>query len=99
MRGIVQACADRGLRFITLFAFSTENWQRPPHEASSLLGLLAHYPRAEVNDMTAKGVRLKIVGNISDFEVKIQALIRDAQKKTAHNDIITLTIAANYGGR
>ena len=99
MRGIVQACSDRGLRFITLFAFSTENWQRPPDEVPSLMGLLARHLRTEANDMNAKGVRLKVVGDTSDFEVKIQALIRDAQEKTAHNDTITLTIAANYGGR
>ena len=99
VRSIVQACADRGVRFITLFAFSTENWQRPPDEVSSLMGLLALYLRKEVNDMNAKGVRLKVVGDTSDFDVKIQALIRDAQEKTAHNDTITLTIAANYGGR
>ncbi|HAL39423.1 MAG TPA: di-trans,poly-cis-decaprenylcistransferase [Polaromonas sp.] len=99
VRSIVQACADRGVRFITLFAFSTENWQRPPDEVSSLMGLLALYLRKEVSDMNAKGVRLKVVGDTSDFDVKIQALIRDAQEKTAHNDTITLTIAANYGGR
>ena len=63
------------------------------------MGLIVRHLSTEVNDMTAKGARLKVVGDISDFEVKIQALIRDAQEKTAHNDTITLTIAANYGGR
>jgi len=99
VRSIVQACADRGVRYLTLFAFSTENWQRPQDEVSSLMALLALYLKKEVNDMNAKGVRLKVVGNTSGFDAKIQELIRNAQDKTAHNDAITLTVAANYGGR
>jgi undecaprenyl diphosphate synthase len=99
VRGIVQACADRGVRFLTLFAFSTENWARPADEVSSLMGLLALYLQKEVKDMNAKGVRLMVVGDTSQFTPRIQALIRDAQANTAHNTTITLTIAANYGGR
>lgn len=99
VRGIVQACADRGVRYLTLFAFSTENWQRPPAEVFSLMGLLALYLQKEVSDMSARGVRLKVVGDISGFDAQMQALIRQAQESTAHNDTITLTIAANYGGR
>ncbi len=99
VRSIVQACADRGVRHLTLFAFSTENWQRPQDEVSSLMALLALYLKKEVNDMNAKGVRLKVVGDTSGFDTKIQELIRNAQDKTAHNTAITLTVAANYGGR
>jgi undecaprenyl diphosphate synthase len=99
VRSIVQACADRGVRYLTLFAFSTENWQRPAEEVSSLMGLLAYYLQKEVKDMNAKGVRFKVVGDTAGFDTRIQALIRDAQDNTAHNDTITLTIAANYGGR
>ena len=99
VRDIVQACADRGVSFITLFAFSTENWQRPAEEVSSLMGLLALYLQKEIKDMNARGVRLKVVGDISKFTPRIQTLIRDAQASTANNTTITLTIAANYGGR
>lgn len=99
VRNIVQACADRGVRYLTLFAFSTENWRRPPAEVSSLMGLLSLYLKKEMSDMNAKGVRLKVVGDTSHFDARIQALIRDAQQNTLHNDTITLTIAANYGGR
>jgi undecaprenyl diphosphate synthase len=99
VRSIVQACADRGIRYLTLFAFSTENWQRPADEVSSLMGLLAYYLQKEVSDMNAKGVRFKVVGDTTGFDTRIQTLIRDAQDNTAHNDSITLTIAANYGGR
>ena len=99
VRNIVQACSDRGVRYLTLFAFSTENWARPADEVSSLMGLLALYLQKEVKDMNAKGVCLKVAGDTSRFSPQIQALIKDAQANTAHNTKITLTIAANYGGR
>lgn len=99
VRGIVQACADAGVGYITLFAFSTENWQRPQEEVSSLMGLLALYLQKEVKDMNALGVCLKVAGDTSRFTPRIQNLIKDAEANTAHNTRITLTIAANYGGR
>ncbi len=99
VRSIVQACADRGVPFLTLFAFSTENWRRPQDEVSSLMGLMTLYLQKEVKDMSAKGVRLKVVGDISGFDQRIQTLIAQAQEKTAQNQTITLTVAANYGGR
>lgn len=99
VRKIVQACADRGVRYLTLFAFSTENWRRPQDEVSSLMGLMTLYLQKEIRNMSAKGVRLKIVGDTTGFNERIQGLILEAQEKTAHNDTITLTIAANYGGR
>ena len=99
VRRVVEACSDRGVRFLTLFAFSTENWQRPADEVSGLMGLLALYLQKDVKGMNKKGVRLKVVGDTSAFDARIQGLIRSAQEDTAHNTKITLTIAANYGGR
>jgi undecaprenyl diphosphate synthase len=99
VRAIVQSCSDLGVRHLTLFAFSTENWRRPKDEVLSLMGLLARYLQKEVDDMNAMGVRFKVVGDISGFDSRIQSLIQDAQVKTSHNSTITLTIAANYGGR
>lgn len=99
VREVVQACADRGVKFITLFAFSTENWQRPPAEVSALMGLLRLYLQKEVKDMNATGVRFKLIGDLSRFDPRIQKLVAEAQDNTAHNDTITLTVAANYGGR
>jgi undecaprenyl diphosphate synthase len=99
VRSIVQDCSDRGVRYLTLFAFSTENWRRPQEEVSSLMGLLALYLQKEVKDMNTKGVRLRVIGDTSRFDKRIQALIRGAEANTAHNDTINLTIAANYGGR
>jgi undecaprenyl diphosphate synthase len=99
VRGLVQACADKGVRFLTLFAFSTENWTRPAAEVSSLMGLLTLYLQKEVKAMNAKGVRLKVVGDVQRFEPRIQKLISESEAATAHNTAITLTVAANYGGR
>ena len=99
VRQIVEACSARGVRYLTLFAFSTENWQRPAEEVSSLMGLLVHYLQKEVSDMHRTGVRLKVVGDLSRFDQRLQHLMASAQALTAHNSKITLTIAANYGGR
>lgn len=99
IRGLVEACYKRGIKFITVFAFSTENWKRPVKEVSFLLDLFALYLRKEINDMSLKGVRFKVIGDTSKFSPQIQVLIKDAQASTAHNDSITLTIAANFGGR
>ncbi len=99
VRGIVQACAERGVRYLTLFAFSSENWRRPAEEVSSLMGLLLHYLEKEVDDMKANGVCLKVVGDTRAFDARLQALMRQAQEKTAGCSRITLTIAANFGGR
>lgn len=99
VRGIVQACSDRGVRFLTLFAFSSENWRRPPEEVFSLLGLLVTYLEKEVDDMNANGVRLKMVGDMARFDARLQKLMRESQERTAGNTGITLTIAANFGGR
>lgn len=99
IRQIVQACSDRGVRYLTLFAFSTENWQRPVEEVSSLMGLFVHYLEKEVDDMNANGVRLKVVGHRQGFDARLQRLMQSAEDKTANNQRITLTIAANYGGR
>ncbi|MDR3453498.1 MAG: polyprenyl diphosphate synthase [Rhodoferax sp.] len=99
VRSLVEACSDRGIRFITLFAFSTENWKRPADEVSSLMGLFLLYLQKEASDMHAKGVRLKVIGDISGFDARLQKLMTNVQAMTAGNQKITLTIAANYGGR
>lgn len=99
VRSVVEACADHGVKYLTLFAFSTENWHRPAEEVLSLMGLLVHYLEKEVNDMNERGVRLKVVGDTQRFDARLQKLMREAQDATAGNSRITLTIAANYGGR
>ena len=99
LRSVVQACSNRGIPHLTVFAFSTENWRRPSDEVSGLMRLLALYLQKEVKDMNAKGVRLRVIGDTARFDARIQALIQNAEANTAHNTLITLTIAANYGGR
>ena len=99
VRGIVQACVDQGVRYLTLFAFSTENWRRPESEVSSLMGLLALYLKKEIRSMDELGVCFKVVGDLARFDSHIQDLIREAQVSTAKNSRITLTLAVNYGGR
>ena len=99
VKTIVQACADRGVSHVTLFAFSTENWRRPLDEVSSLIGLLSLYLQKEISSMNKRGVRLRVIGDILGFDSRVQSLIRNAQASTAHNETITLTLALNYGGR
>lgn len=99
IRSIVQACADRGIRYLTLFAFSTENWKRPADEVSSLMRLLMLYLQKEVADMNANGVRLRIIGDTSRFSPRLQKLIVQARELTQGNNRINLTVAVNYGGR
>jgi undecaprenyl diphosphate synthase len=99
VRSLVEACATRGVRWLTLFAFSTENWKRPAAEVSGLMSLFVLYLQKEASDMKKKGVRLKVIGDLSVFDARLQTLIANVETITAHNSRITLTIAANYGGR
>ena len=99
IRGIVRACAERGIKHLTLFAFSTENWKRPADEVSSLMRLLMLYLQKEVADMNANGVRLQIIGDTTRFDARLQDLIKQAHAVTANNTTIVLTVAVNYGGR
>ncbi len=99
VRNLVDACSARGIRWLTLFAFSTENWKRPADEVSGLMRLFMLYLQKEANDMNKKGVRLRVIGELTAFNPRLQALIKNVEAMTAHNTDITLTIAANYGGR
>ena len=99
VRAIIEHCADRGVGHVTLFAFSSENWKRPADEVSSLMSLFVLYLEKEIREMRLNGVRLKVIGDVSRFDARLQRLIADAQRETADNTRITLTVAANYGGR
>jgi len=99
VRAVVEACAVRGVEFLTLFAFSSENWRRPADEVSLLMHLFVHALEREVTRLARNGIRLKVVGDTSVFEPRLQELIADAEARTRDNDRLTLTIAANYGGR
>jgi len=99
VRSTVETCGRLGVKYLTLFAFSSENWRRPADEVSLLMRLFVQVLEREVSRLQEQGVRLRVVGDLSAFEPKLQDLIAQAQANTAHNDQLHLTIAANYGGR
>ncbi len=99
VRATVKACAEHGVGFLTLFAFSSENWRRPPDEVALLMQLFIGALENEVQKLHRNGIRLKVIGDQTRFDRKIQALIADGERTTASNTGLTLTIAANYGGR
>jgi undecaprenyl diphosphate synthase len=99
VREIVECCASRGVQFLTLFAFSSENWRRPAEEVSVLMKLFVSALEREVSKLARNGIRLKVVGDLQAFEPRLRELIAAGVRKTADNTGLTLTIAANYGGR
>ena len=99
VRATVKACAEQGVGFLTLFAFSSENWRRPPDEVALLMQLFIGALENEVQKLHRNGIRLRVIGETGRFDRKIQALIAEGERLTAANTGLTLTIAANYGGR
>ncbi|MCE2679727.1 MAG: polyprenyl diphosphate synthase [Burkholderiales bacterium] len=99
VRACVRACVERDVKFLTLFAFSSENWRRPAEEVSLLMKLFLNVLESDVEKLHRQNIRLKIIGDISAFNEQLQLLISQAQDITAGNTGLTLTIAANYGGR
>ena len=99
MREIVSACEARGVRYLTLFAFSSENWGRPRAEVRALLALLSRYLRNEVAKLKSDGVRLRVIGRRDRFSPHLQRLIARAETATEAGERATLTLALDYGGR
>ncbi len=99
VRNVVQGCAERGVGALTLFAFSSENWRRPADEVSLLMQLFVSALQQEVERLHRNGIRFRVIGDIARFEPALVALINNAQQLTAGNQGLTLTVAANYGGR
>ena len=99
VRATVEACARRGVEFLTLFAFSSENWRRPADEVSVLMRLFISALEREVTQLQKNGIRLRVIGELSAFEPRLRELVSQAEARTAGNRRMTLTVAANYGGR
>ena len=99
VREIVRACGERGVKFLTLFAFSSENWRRPQEEVSLLMDLFHFALEHEVKLLHKQGARLKVIGDLTRFDGKLRQMIDEAECLTATNTGLTLTIATNYGGR
>jgi undecaprenyl diphosphate synthase len=99
VRAIILACIELDIEFLTLFAFSSENWRRPPDEVSILMELFLRALEQEVAKLHANGIRFKVIGDTSVFDPRIRDLIAAGEAQTAANTRLTLTVAANYGGR
>ncbi len=99
VRTIVEACAAKGVRVLTLFAFSSENWRRPEAEVDLLMDLLLTSLQREIDKLHRNGVRLLFIGERSAFKPKLIEMMRSAEEMTATNGGLTLVIALNYGGR
>jgi undecaprenyl diphosphate synthase len=99
VREMVRACAERGVKYLTLFAFSSENWRRPEEEVSFLMGLFKSALLREVDELHKNEIRLVVAGDLSALPPEIVADVVQAQKRTANNQRFTLTLCVNYGGR
>jgi len=95
----VQSCAERGIQYLTVFAFSSENWKRPSEEVSGLMNLVLVAVSKYLAKMAGDGVRIRIVGDRSSVSEKLRSAWVEAERATAHNTGITLSVAFNYGGR
>ena len=95
----VLSCADRGIEYLTVFAFSSENWKRPSEEVSGLMGLVLVAVAKYLGKLADKGVRIVIVGDRSQVSDKLRQAWEQAESSTRHNTRITLSVAFNYGGR
>ncbi len=99
VRRVVEACRQRGIEALTLFAFSSENWRRPRIEVGLLMDLFVRTLRKEVNRLDRNNVCIQFIGDRSAFDPKLHSMMDAAEQQTAGNDGLTLVIAANYGGR
>lgn len=99
LKRCVRACSDRGVRVVTVFAFSSENWNRPEEEVSGLMDLLAKALVREVSEMHAEGVRIRFIGDRVALSASVRKLLEEAEHTTGDNQKITLNVCFNYGGR
>ena len=99
VREAVRGCIQHGVPYLTLFAFSSENWQRPAEEVALLMELFAGTLGSEIEELHRHGVRLRVIGERARFGAQLERLIAAGERRTACNDRLTLTIAASYGGR
>lgn len=99
VRRTIEASIDHGVRWLTLFAFSSENWRRPAEEVTDLTFLLRHYLRSELKELAEAGVRLHVIGERGRFGPALDKELADAEARTRDNDRLNLVIALSYGAR
>ncbi|WP_128255182.1 polyprenyl diphosphate synthase [Falsirhodobacter deserti] len=99
VKEIVRCAPDLGIEWLTIYAFSTENWKRSTEEVLGLMGIFARYIEREADRLAAEGVRMRFIGDRSRLDKKLQALMLGIERRTAHLTRLNLTVAINYGGR
>jgi len=99
VRRIVEECRRLGVRHLTLFAFSTENWNRPRDEVQSLMKLFQHFLKAELSNLSEHGIRLRAMGDLHRLPETVLSLLKDSEEKTASKSEMELILAVSYGGR
>lgn len=99
LRKTVRAAAEVGISYLTVFGFSTENWQRPKQEILDLMGLLREFVRNDVKKLAKEGIKVRIIGRETGLDPDIIKLLHEAQEQTKHGQVMTLVVAFNYGAR
>ncbi len=99
VREVVKACTEVGVKYLTLYTFSTENWNRPQEEVSTLMRLLVKTLRKEINELHKNNVRLLAIGDLKSLPEAVQVQLKDAMEKTANNESLNLVLALSYSGR
>jgi undecaprenyl diphosphate synthase len=99
VREVVTACRELGIKVLTLYAFSIENWRRPADEVNALMGLLKEYLQKECEEMVQNNIRLNVIGRVEDLPSDVQSTLRETMKKTGHCAGMILNLALSYGGR
>ncbi|MDD2573166.1 MAG: isoprenyl transferase [Bacillota bacterium] len=99
LKEIVKYSRKIGLKYLTLYAFSTENWKRPELEIKNLMNLLMEYLRSELGELKSNNIKLNILGDVYQLQAVVQQELKKAVAETAHNDGMVLSVAINYGGR
>jgi undecaprenyl diphosphate synthase len=99
LRRTLDACHDAGIRYLTIYAFSSENWKRPTEEVQDLMQLLQHYLQQELNTLHENNVRLRFIGDLAQLGDDVRRIVNNAVKQTEHNTAFNLTVALSYGGR
>jgi len=99
VRATLAACGERGIEYLTLFAFSSENWRRPADEVSRLMRLFMLALQREIDKLVELGVRMRVVGETFAFSPELRRMIAESERRTEHNSRLHLTVCANYGGR
>ena len=99
VRVVVRESRDIGIKWLTLYAFSEENWKRPKYEIDALMGILKRFLKSELNEMLENGIRFQTIGNTEKLPKDVRRIIRDNIEKTSGNSDMVLTLALSYGGR